>query len=69
MEHPKTTFLALLGIGAILVVLSTTGYLNNASNLTTVILFTAFVLAFAMFFDFEKPTVIKAPEFEEKVYG
>lgn len=64
----RSTFFAVLLIGAIIVYLYTTGALNNASNLTAVLLFGVFAIAFALEFDiFEVsrpavPTEIKVVE-------
>lgn len=72
MAREKTIFYALLGIGAVLVVLSTTGYLNNASNLSVAILFAVFAIGLASVYEFQQPEVIVKPQrttFEEKVIG
>ncbi|ALG96854.1 hypothetical protein [Acidianus bottle-shaped virus 3 strain ABV3] len=68
MEY-KTTFIAILLIGALIVVLNTTGYLNNASNLSTIILFVAIALAFSLFIDFEKPVTTTVPVYKQEVIG
>lgn len=47
----RTTFLTVLLIGAFIVYLYVTGTLNNASNLTAILLFGIFALAFALEFD------------------
>lgn len=70
MAKEKTLFYALLGIGAVLVVLSTTGYLNNASNLSVAILFAVFAIGLASVYEFQQPMVVVRPQrttFEEKV--
>ncbi|ALG96781.1 hypothetical protein [Acidianus bottle-shaped virus 2 strain ABV2] len=72
MAKEKTLFYALVGIGAVLVVLSTTGYLNNASNLTIAILFAVFAIGLASIYEFREPEIVikqLKPEFEEKVVG
>jgi hypothetical protein len=64
MSASKTTFFAVLAIGAILLVLSTTGYLNNANSLSTVVLFGVLVLGFALYYDFAntQPKVMYVPQ-------
>jgi len=47
----KTTFLALLAIGALIVFLYANGNLNNASTLAVAILFGIFAIGMAMEFD------------------
>lgn len=72
MPGEKTLFYALLGIGAVLVILSTTGYLNNASNLALAILFAVFAIGMASVYEFREPEVVVKqlkPQFEEKVIG
>lgn len=72
MAREKTLFYALVGIGAILVILSTTGYLNNATNLTIAILFAVFAIGLASLYEFREPEIMiqqKRPMFEEKVVG
>lgn len=72
MAKEKTLFYALLGVGAIIVVLSTTGYLNNASNLSIAILFAVFAIALASVYEFREPEIVvkqAKPVFEEKVVG
>jgi len=56
MTISQTTFLAILAIGSILLLLSTTGYLNNANSLSTVVLFGVMILGFALYFDFSNAT-------------
>lgn len=51
MIGSKSTFFAVLLIGALVVYLYTTGALNNTSNLTAILLFGVFALAFALEFD------------------
>jgi len=60
----QTTFIAVLGIGAILLVLSTTGYLNNANSLSSVVLFSVLILGFALYYDFtnSQPKVTYVPQ-------
>jgi hypothetical protein len=71
MGISQTTFIAVLGIGAILLILSTTGYLNNASSLSSVVLFAVLILGFALYYDFtnDRPKVMYLPEtsFKETV--
>jgi hypothetical protein len=71
MPVSQTTFIAVLVIGAILLVLSTTGYLNNANNLSTVVLFGVLVLGFALYYDItntqSKVTYIPQTTFKETV--
>jgi len=70
MNGTQTTFFAVLAIGAILLVLSTTGYLNNASNLSTVVLFGVLVLGFALYYDFtnnQRQVYIPQTTFKETV--
>jgi len=64
MPASQTTFLAVVAIGGILLVLSTTGYLNNANSLSTVVLFGILVLGFALYYDFTntQPKVIYTPQ-------
>lgn len=65
MIGTKTTFLAVLFIGALVVYLYTTGSLNNTSNLTgnftALLLFGIFAIALALEFDLfeisQKPTI------------
>lgn len=49
----KTLFISLIVIGGLLVALYTAGYLQNASNITIVLLFAVFALAFGLFYEFE----------------
>ena len=59
----NTTFIAVLAIGAILLVLSVTGNLNNASNLSTVVLFGILALGFALYYDYtNQPKVTYLPQ-------
>jgi len=59
----QTTFIAVLAIGAILLVLSVTGNLNNANSLSTVVLFGILVLGFALYYDFtQQPRVTYVPQ-------
>lgn len=51
MIGTKSTFFAVLLIGALVVYLYTTGSLNNTSNITAILLFGVFALAFALEFD------------------
>ncbi len=51
MSVNRSTFFAILVIGALIVYLYSTGALNNASNLTAILLFGVFALAFALEFD------------------
>ena len=71
MGTSQTTFIAVLVIGAILLVLSVTGNLNNASNLSTVVLFGVLVLGFALYYDFTslQPKVLYTPQttFKESI--
>ena len=71
MGISQTTFFAILGIGAILLILSTTGYLNNASSLSSVVLFAVLILGFALYYDFtnNQPKVTYLPQtsFKETV--
>jgi len=70
MGASQTTFIAVLVIGAILLILSTTGYLNNANSLSTVVLFGVLILGFALYYDFtQQPKVMYVPktEFKETV--
>jgi len=71
MPVSQTTFIAVLAVGAILLVLSTTGYLNNANSLSTVVLFGVLILGFALYFDFSnnQPKIAYIPQttFKETV--
>jgi hypothetical protein len=70
MGVSQTTFIAVLGIGALLLVLSTTGYLNNASSLSNVVLFAVLILGFALYYDFvnnQKTIVMPQTTFKETV--
>jgi len=70
MGISQTTFIAVLGIGALLLVLSTTGYLNNASSLSSVVLFAVLILGFALYYDFTnsmRPTYVPQTTFKESV--
>ena len=59
----QTTFIAVLAIGAILLVLSVTGNLNNANSLSTVVLFGILVLGFALYYDFtQQPRIAYVPQ-------
>ncbi len=60
-------FYAILALGAILVVLYTTGNLSNTSNVVILLLFALTVVAMAV--AFETPTAIKIPkgEFAETI--
>ena len=67
MGTSQTTFIAVLVIGAILLILSTTGYLNNANSLSTVVLFGVLVLGFALYYDFvNQPKIAYIPKTEFK---
>ncbi len=66
----QTTFIAVLAIGALLLVLSTTGYLNNASNLSNVVLFAVLILGFALYYDFintQRLTLVPQTTFKETI--
>jgi hypothetical protein len=52
-------FYAILALGAILVVLYTTGNLSNTSNVVILLLFALTVLAMAV--SFETPTAVTVP--------
>ena len=70
MGVSQTTFIAVLGIGALLLVLSTTGYLNNASSLSSVVLFAVLILVFALYYDFmntKTPVYLPQTTFKETV--
>jgi len=70
MSVKQTTFLAVLTIGAILLVLSTTGYLNNATNLSSVVLFGVMILGFALYYDFNNShatVYVPQPTFKETI--
>lgn len=57
----RTLFISLLAIGAILVGLYVTGYLQNASNVTMVLLFAIFALSFGLYYEFTRPAVRPVP--------
>jgi len=70
MGVSQTTFFAVLAIGAILLVLSVTGNLNNANSLSSVVLFGILVLGFALYYDFtqqSRVTFLPRTEFKETV--
>lgn len=71
MPTSQTTFIAVLAIGALLLVLSVTGNLNNANSLSSVVLFGVLILGFALYYDFtnNQPKVIYTPQttFKETV--
>jgi len=71
MGTSQTTFIAVLVIGAILLVLSVTGNLNNANSLSSVVLFGVLILGFALYYDFTslQPKVTYVPQttFKETV--
>jgi len=54
MGTSQTTFIAVLVIGAILLILSVTGNLNNANSLSSVVLFGILILGFALYYDFSQ---------------
>ncbi len=58
-------FYAVLGIGAILVVLYATGNLSNTSNVVVVLLFALLILAMAVAFD--RPSIIPKGEVVEAI--
>jgi len=67
MGASQTTFFAVLAIGAILLILSVTGNLNNANSLSSVVLFGVLVLGFALYYDFSQtPKVVYLPKTEFK---
>ena len=70
MGASQTTFIAVLVIGAILLILSVTGNLNNANSLSSVVLFGVLVLGFALYYDFtQQQRVVYVPQttFKETV--
>jgi len=70
MPTSQTTFLAVLVVGGILLVLNATGYLNNASSLSSVVLFGILILGFALYYDFsnaQKSFVMPQTQFKETV--
>jgi hypothetical protein len=70
MGVSQTTFIAILGIGALLLILNTTGYLNNASSLSSVVLFAVLILGFALYYDFintKTPSFLPQTTFKETV--
>jgi hypothetical protein len=70
MPVSQTTFFAVLAIGAILLILSVTGNLNNANNLSTVVLFGILVLGFALYYDFsqsQRVTYVPQTTFKETI--
>jgi len=63
MGASQTTFIAVLVIGAILLILSVTGNLNNANSLSSVVLFGVLVLGFALYYDFtQQQRVVYVPQ-------
>jgi hypothetical protein len=70
MGASQTTFIAVLAIGAILLILSVTGNLNNANSLSSVVLFGILVLGFALYYDFtnqQKVVLLPKTEFKETI--
>jgi hypothetical protein len=71
MPTSQTTFIAVLVIGAILLILSVTGNLNNANSLSSVVLFGVLILGFALYYDFsnvqQKITYVPQTTFKETI--
>jgi len=70
MGASQTTFIAVLVIGAILLILSVTGNLNNANSLSSVVLFGVLVLGFALYYDFtnqQKVVYVPQTTFKETI--